>query len=321
MAHPFTLHVSMKPATENSLGSPAAENTWMTIVRLLRWDKPAGRLILMIPALWAVFLATLSLQLSGETTQRFPDLPLIGVIVLGTLATSAGGCVVNDLWDRNIDGQVERTKNRPLAAKALSVKVGLAVALVSFVCAWGLANYLTPLSFWLCVAAVPVIVLYPLAKRVFPVPQLVLSIAWGFAVLISWSAVTGSLTFATWLLWAATVLWTLGFDTVYAIPDREFDRQLGINSSALFFGSRAPQAVGLFFVGTVLMLVWLGTALPVGIFYWLSVIVASYLWFRQYVQLTRSHKSPQVFGNIFKQNVTIGFILLAGMALSVALAI
>lgn len=299
---PFHIQNLMKPA----INSPSAEPTWMIIVRLLRWDKPSGRLILMVPALWAAFLAARGL----------PDLPLIGVIVLGTLATSGGGCVVNDLWDRDIDNKVERTRNRPLAAKSLSVKVGIGVALVAFFCAWGLSFYLTPLSFWLCVAAVPVIVLYPLAKRVFPIPQLVLSIAWGFAVLISWSAVTGALELSTWLLWAATVLWTLGFDTVYAIPDRDFDRQLGINSSALFFGHRAPQAVGIFFAGTVLMLAVLGITMPLGFFYWLSLATATYLWYRQYRQLACSPKSPKVFGHIFRQNVTIGFILLAGMALS-----
>ena len=140
----------MKPATESlpdhPPSGPTTESTWMKIVRLLRWDKPAGRLILMIPALWAVFLATLSARMAGELTQRFPDLPLIGVIVLGTLATSAGGCVVNDLWDRNIDDKVERTRNRPLAAKALSVKVGIGVALIALFCAWGLSLYLTPCS-------------------------------------------------------------------------------------------------------------------------------------------------------------------------------
>ncbi len=292
----------MKPPLKSS---PAP--TWMTIVRLLRWDKPAGRLILMLPALWAAFLAARGL----------PALPLLGVIVLGTLATSAGGCVVNDLWDRNIDTQVERTRDRPIAAKALSIKVGIAVAVVALFCAWGLSLYLQPLSFWLCVAAVPVIVLYPLAKRVFPVPQLVLSIAWGFAVLICWSAVTGTLEFATWLLWAATVLWTLGFDTVYAIPDRDFDRKLGINSSALFFGRWAPQAVGLFFAGTVLMLAWLGVAMPLGISYWLSLLLSAIVWYRQFRQLVRRPRSPKVYGHIFRQNVTVGFVLLAGMALSV----
>ena len=303
----------MKPA----LDGPAAEPTWMTVIRLLRWDKPTGRLILMIPALWAFVLA-----LSGvPEAEWLKKLPLVGVIVLGTLATSAGGCVVNDLWDRDIDTQVERTRTRPLAAKALSLKVGIGVALVAFFCAWGLSFYLNPLSFWLCVAAVPVIVLYPLAKRVFPVPQLVLSIAWGFAVLISWSAVTSAIASSTWLLWGATVFWTLGFDTVYAIPDRAFDRKLGINSSALFFGRRAPQAVGVFFAGTTVMLAWLGIALPLGVFYWLSLAVAAYLWYRQYHQLSREPKSPKVFGHIFRQNVTIGFVLLAGMTLSGLLGI
>lgn len=215
-----------------STASEQTEPIWLTIVRLLRWNKPEGRLILMIPALWAVLLAA-----EGK-----PPLPLVGVIVLGSLATSAGGCVANDLWDRDIDPQVERTRDRPLASRALSVRVGFVVALVAFLCACGLALYLNPFTFWLCVAAVPVILLYPGAKRVFPVPQLVLAIAWGFAVLISWSAVscgtdpaaTACLGNDTWLLWGATVLWTLGFDTIYAMPDREDDRRIGINSSALF---------------------------------------------------------------------------------------
>ena len=220
----------------------------LTIIKLLRWDKPAGRLILMIPALWAVFLAA----------RGTPPLLLVGVIVLGSLATSAAGCVINDLWDRDIDPQVQRTSSRPLAARALSVQVGIIVALVAMSCAGILALYLNPLTFWLCAAAVPVIVLYPLAKRVFPIPQLVLSIAWGFAVLISWTAVTARLESATWFLWGATVLWTLGFDTVYAMSDREDDRRIGINSSALFFGDHAPIAVGIFFAGTAGLLVGLG---------------------------------------------------------------
>ncbi|MFN7656777.1 MAG: 4-hydroxybenzoate solanesyltransferase, partial [Dolichospermum sp.] len=109
--------------------------------------------------------------------------PLVGVIIIGRIATSAAGCVVNDLWDRDIDPQVERTRNRPLASRALSVQIGILVGIVALVCAAIIALYLNPLSFWLSVAAVPVIVLYPGAKRVFPIPQLVLSIAWGFAVL------------------------------------------------------------------------------------------------------------------------------------------
>ncbi|TVP63329.1 MAG: 4-hydroxybenzoate octaprenyltransferase [Nodularia sp. (in: Bacteria)] len=275
----------------------------LTIIRLLRWHKPEGRLILMIPALWAVFLAA-----SGK-----PPLPLVGVIVLGTLATSAAGCVVNDLWDRNIDPEVERTRDRPLASRALSIKVGIVVAIVSLVCAAALAFYLNPLSFWLSVAAVPIIVLYPGAKRVFPIPQLVLSIAWGFAVLISWSAVTQTLSQPTWLLWGATILWTLGFDTVYAMSDREDDRRIGVNSSALFFGNYAPLAIGIFFATTVILLAWLGILIQLNIAFWVSLAIATIGWGWQCLRLTKQDLPNPVYGEMFRQNVGIGFILLAGM--------
>ena len=282
------------------------EPTWQTIIRLLRWDKPAGRLILMIPALWSCFLAT----------RGTPPLPLVGVIVLGTFATSAAGCVVNDLWDRDIDPQVTRTRDRPLASRALSVKVGILVAFVALGCAGVLSLYLNPLAFWLCVAAIPVIVLYPLAKRVFPVPQLVLSIAWGFAVLISWSAAIAHLEFATWLLWGATVLWTLGFDTVYAMSDREDDRRLGINSSALFFGAYAADAVGIFTAGTALLLGWLGVVMQLNFAFWLALVLATFIWIWQYLQLRQDIPNP-MYGKFFRQNVGIGFILLIGMIVGI----
>ncbi|MBD2449623.1 4-hydroxybenzoate solanesyltransferase [Nostoc sp. FACHB-152] len=279
------------------------EPVWLVIMRLLRWHKPEGRLILMIPALWAVFLAA-----AGQ-----PPLPLVGVIVLGTLATSAAGCVVNDLWDKDIDPEVERTRDRPLASRALSIKVGIVVAIVALACAAILAFYLNPLSFWLSVAAVPVILLYPGAKRVFPVPQLVLSIAWGFAVLISWSAVTQNISQPTWLLWGATVLWTLGFDTVYAMSDKEDDRRIGINSSALFFGKYAPTAIGIFFAGTVLLLAWLGAAINLHLAFWISLALATIAWVWQYWRLIQPHLPNAAYAQMFRQNVWIGFILLAGM--------
>ncbi|MEG4289248.1 4-hydroxybenzoate solanesyltransferase [Microcoleus sp. C2C3] len=279
------------------------ESTLLTVVRLLRWDKPAGRLILMIPALWAVFLAA-----DGR-----PPGALVGVIVLGTLATSAAGCVINDLWDRDIDPEVERTRSRPLASRALTVQTGIGVALISLVCAAILALYLNPLSFWLCVAAVPVIICYPLAKRFFPVPQLVLSLAWGFAVLISWSAAVHELELATWLLWGAVVFWTMGFDTVYAMSDREDDLRLGVNSSAIFFGDNAANAVGFFFVGTVCLLAAMGVNLHLHIGFWMAISAAAILWFLQYSQLRKAELPKLVYGQIFRQNVWVGFVILAGM--------
>lgn len=286
--------------------SPAPENLGLTVVRLLRWHKPAGRLILLIPALWAIFVAG----------QGQPPLSLFFVILLGTLATSAAGCVANDLWDRNIDPQVERTRDRPLAARTLSLQVGIAVMVVAFICAFLLALYLyqthNSLTFWLSVAAVPFIGLYPGAKRVFPVPQLVLSLAWGFAVLISWTAVTGTIAAGTWWLWGAVVLWTLGFDTIYALSDREDDRKVGIHSSAIFFGDRAPEAIGAFFLGTVACLASLGLNQGFTGSYWVTLVLASGLWLWQYGQLRRP-LSRGTYGKLFSQNVLIGFVVLAGM--------
>jgi 4-hydroxybenzoate polyprenyltransferase len=279
------------------------EPLWLVIIRLLRWHKPEGRLILMIPALWAVFLAA-----AGK-----PPLPLVGVIILGTLATSAAGCVVNDLWDRDIDPQVERTRDRPLASRALSIKVGIAVGIVALACAAVLAFYLNPLSFWLSVAAVPVILLYPGAKRVFLVPQLVLSIAWGFAVLISWSAVTQNISAPTWLLWGATVLWTLGFDTIYAMSDRQDDQRIGVNSSALFFGKYAPTAIGIFFAGTIILLAGEGFLVNLNGFFWISLIIASGGWVWQFIRLRNPELPNPAYGEMFRQNVWIGFLILVGI--------
>ncbi len=295
------------------------ESTGRAIFRLLRWDKPEGRLILMIPALWAVLLAA----------KGHPPGLLVGVIILGSLVTSAAGCVANDLWDRNIDPQVERTKLRPLASRTLSVQVGVAVMLAAFACAAGLALFLNWTTFLLCVAAVPVIVLYPAMKRILPVPQLVLSIAWGFAVLISWSAVscttsspslppasvTPCLGPPTWLLWGATVLWTLGFDTVYAMSDRNDDRRLGIKSSALFFGRSVSHAVGAFYGATAVVLGGLGSTMQLGRGFWLSLVIATLGWLWQYRQLCQPHIPRGQYNQFFKQNVWFGLILLVGMGL------
>jgi 4-hydroxybenzoate polyprenyltransferase len=288
-----------------------SESTFAAIIRLLRWDKPEGRLILMLPALWAVFLAA----------RGNPPGLLVLIVVVGSVVTSAAGCVVNDLWDRNIDPKVERTKNRPLASRRLSVKVGVGVMLIGFLCAYGLTFFLNAQTFWLCVMAVPVIVLYPAMKRLFPIPQLVLAIAWGFAVLISWSMVSCGLSQAAtvclgqenWILWAATVFWTLGFDTVYAMSDRVDDRKLGINSSALFFGKKAPQAIGIFYFITSLLLAKLGQVMGLGWAFWGCWMLSSGLWAIQTMRLMEPKVPHWFYAESFRQNVAIGFILLAGM--------
>lgn len=282
------------------------ESTFQKIVRLLRWHKPAGRLILMLPALWATVAA-------AKTQQQLPPLDLVGVVILGSLATSAAGCVINDLWDRDIDPQVERTKNRPLAERSLSIQVGIAVLFVAGLCAFLLSTYLSPLSFGLCFAAVPVIAIYPACKRFFPVPQLVLSIAWGFAVLIPWSAVTGGLDRHAWELWAAVIAWTMGFDTIYAMSDRDDDRQVGVNSSALFFGKYVTFAISVFFAIAFGCLVWLGWEIQLGYVHYFACLTAGVIWIWQCNRLSQAEIPSDLYQQAFGQNVWIGFILLVGM--------
>jgi len=288
----------------SSLEKP--ESTFLKIVRLLRWHKPAGRLILMLPALWATVAA-------AKSQHQLPPIDLLGVVILGSLATSAAGCVINDLWDRDIDPQVERTKNRPLAERSLSIQVGIAVLLVAVICAFLLSTYLSPLSFGLCLAAVPVIAIYPACKRFFPVPQLVLSIAWGFAVLIPWSAVTGGLDRHAWQLWLAVIAWTMGFDTIYAMSDREDDRQVGINSSALFFGEYVTLAISIFLAIAFSCLVWFGWEIQLGYAHYLACLTAGVIWIWQCNRLLQAEIPTELYQKAFGQNVWIGFIILAGM--------
>lgn len=285
-----------------TLPEPAA------VMQLIRWDKPAGRVILMIPALWAAFLATNGGPIPWG---------IILVLVLGSLATSAAGCAANDLWDQKFDAQVERTRDRPLASGRLSRRNAIAVLVICALISIFLAFQLNWTSLQLCAAAGIVILFYPTAKRMFPVPQLVLAIAWGFAVLIGWSAVTGSLAFPTFLLWLATVFWTLGFDTVYAMADQEDDRRIGLQSSALFFAERSPDAVGLFFIGTAAMMLWLGLNLGLGWPFWLALILSILGWFKQHSNLDHSRMRPttRIYSDIFAQNVWFGLLLLAGIIL------
>ena len=210
-------------------------------LELLRWHKPSGRLILLIPAGWSLWL----------TPAVPPSTPLLLWLLVGALAVSGAGCIANDLWDRRIDPQVSRTASRPLAAGRIGVPAAVGLLLLCLLLALVVVLALPPPSRGLClalaVATLPPVLLYPAAKRWFGYPQAVLALCWGFAVLIPWAAVTGSLA-GGWplaLCWLATVVWTFGFDTVYAMADRTDDRRLGVRSSALSLGSAAVPAVGL----------------------------------------------------------------------------
>lgn len=279
---------------------------------LLRWDKPSGRLILLIPAGWSLWLLPSSP----------PPTPLLGWIVLGGLAVSGAGCVANDLWDRRIDPQVERTRQRPLASGRIGVLgagVLLALCLLAAlaVVLWGLPAESRSLCLALALATLPPVLLYPSAKRWFAYPQAVLALCWGFAVLIPWAAASGSLA-GGWPLactWLATLLWTFGFDTVYAMSDREDDRRVGVRSSALSLGERAPLVVGLCYGATALLLAAAAAQQGVSAPFWLLWLLASGGLIREALTLRRPDLPRSAYGLHFLHQVQLGALLLLALVI------
>lgn len=295
--------------------APGRAPAWL---ELLRWHKPSGRLILLIPAGWALWL--------GPSVP--PPALLVTWIVLGGLAVSGAGCVANDLWDRRIDPQVERTRHRPLAAGRLGVGTATVLLLLCLAVALVALLALPAASRLLCVglalATLPLVLLYPSAKRWFAYPQLVLALCWGFAVLIPWAAAQGSLQGSAggWpllLTWLAAVSWTFGFDTVYAMSDRDHDRRLGVRSSALSLGARAPLAValcyGLTCAALALAVLLQGRA---GLPFWLPWAAAALAMQQQAARLRRPDLPRSAYGRHFAVQVWLGGLLLLAVVLSTA---
>jgi len=291
--------------------------TARALLELLRWHKPSGRLILLIPAGWALWL----------TPQAPPSAPLVGWILLGGLAVSGAGCIANDLWDRRIDPLVERTRSRPLASGRVGVGTALALLLLCLLLALLVVLALPAggrgLALALALAALPPVLLYPSAKRWFALPQLVLALCWGFAVLIPWVAASGSLA-GGWpllLLWLATLSWTFGFDTVYAMSDRQDDARVGVRSSALTLGSAAPGWVlgcyGFTALALALAAALRGVATPV---FWLLWLIAAAGMLREALLLQRPDRPPSAFALHFSRQVQLGALLLLALILGAASA-
>lgn len=201
--------------------------------RLMRLDKPIGILLLLWPTLWALWIAS-----EGK-----PDGTIVLLFVTGTVLMRSAGCVMNDLADRNFDGSVERTRLRPLATGEVTAAESLALAIVLVLLAFLLVLFLNKLTIMLSFAALFLAATYPFTKRFLAVPQAYLGMAFGFGIPMAFAAITGSVTMIAWLLLAASVCWSLAYDTAYAMVDREDDLKIGIRSSAIFFGKHDIAAI------------------------------------------------------------------------------
>ena len=270
--------------------------------RLMRLDKPIGILLLLWPTLWALWLAS----------RGIPDWITLLIFVTGTVLMRSAGCVMNDIADRNYDGLVERTKNRPLATGEVSVKeaYGLVIflGLLAFALVWQLNKTTILLSF----VALFLAATYPFTKRFLAIPQAYLGVAFGFGIPMAFAAVNDYIPPLTWVLLAANVFWAMAYDTEYAMVDRDDDVKIGIKSSAIFFGKYDVVAVMTCYAMMLGLLAYVGKFMGYGKFYFIGLAVAFALVFWQYI-LIKSRDKSHCF-KAFLHNNWIGLVLFIGLA-------
>ncbi|MBI4400682.1 MAG: 4-hydroxybenzoate octaprenyltransferase [Nitrospirae bacterium] len=281
---------------------PSKSFSWATLASLIRLANQSGTLLLMLPTLWALVLAS----------QGHPSFGLLAIFAAGSFLMRSAGVVMNDLADRSIDRQVERTRLRPLASGALGVPEALATILVLIALAAWLLTFLNPLTIMLSPVAFLLAAVYPFSKRAIQLPQAVLGLAFGWGTVMAWAAVRNSLETPVWLLYAATMLWVVAYDTIYALQDREEDARVGVKSSAILFGARTWLAVGIALGGMLTLLGLTGWLFGLGpVFYGTLAAVGGFM--SQQVWKLKGSVSPALAFAMFKQHIWIGWAILAGI--------
>jgi 4-hydroxybenzoate polyprenyltransferase len=272
--------------------------------RLIRLDKPIGTLLLLWPTLWALWIAA-----DGK-----PPIGILVLFVLGTFLMRSAGCAMNDWADRNFDAHVARTRGRPLAAGEIAPGEALAVGAVLAALAFGVVLFLNPFAILLSFAALAIACLYPFTKRVFPLPQLCLGIAFGFGVPMAFAAVNEALPWQCWLLFAASILYGFAYDTEYAMVDRDDDLKIGIRTSAITLGQHDVAAVMASYAGMLALLAWLGAALSLGWPYYAGIAAAAAMLLYHF-RLIRARSREGCF-RAFRHSSWMGFAIFAGIVLS-----
>jgi len=271
--------------------------------KLIRIDRPIGILLLLWPSLWALWIA-------GE---GHPDWHLVVIFSLGVFLMRSAGCAINDYADRDIDGHVERTKQRPVAAGLIKPKEALWVFVVLCLTAFALVLFLDWKTVAMSFVAAFLAAAYPFMKRYTHLPQVVLGAAFGWAVPMAFMAQTGSIPPVAWLLFAATVIWAVIYDTQYAMVDREDDIKIGVKSTAILFGRFDLLIISL------LQAVMLGMLLVVGLWieakgaYILGLFVAMGLF--MYQQRIIRSRSPAACFAAFLNNNYFGMVIFIGLVL------
>ncbi len=276
-------------------------------IELMRLDRPIGTYLLLWPTLWALWLAA----------EGVPDISTLIIFVLGVILMRAAGCVINDYADRDFDGHVERTRERPLATGRISARQAL-IAFAMLVGLSGLLVLLTnALTIQLAFVGVGLAALYLFCKRFTFYPQVVLGAAFSWAIPMAFAAQAGTLPMPLWLLFIANLLWTVAYDTEYAMCDREDDLRIGIKSTAILFGDADRLITGLLQGLTLVCLLLVGARFDLGLYYYLGLLGMT-LGFAWQHWLMRERERLACL-QAFLSNHWAGMLVFIGLALDYAL--
>jgi len=282
--------------------------TVVDYARLARLDKPIGIFLVLWPTLWALWLAAKGL----------PSLDVLFIFIAGAVLMRSAGCVINDFADRKIDGSVARTKERPLVTGKISSKQALVFFAVLCLISLCLVLQTNSLTIYLSFGALALASVYPFMKRYTYLPQVVLGAAFAWSVPMAYAAQTNELPSIIWLIYTATVLWTVAYDTMYAMVDREDDIKIGVKSTAILFGQADRAIIAFLQVMVILILCMIGDQSKLGQFYFLSVVVAATLFVYQQ-HLIRLRYRDECF-QAFLNNNWVGLVIFVGLVLDFMVA-
>ncbi|QSI33948.1 4-hydroxybenzoate octaprenyltransferase [Variovorax sp. RKNM96] len=274
---------------------------------LIRWNRPAGWLLLLWPTLGALWFAA----------EGWPGWQLVVVFTLGTFLMRSAGCCVNDVADRDFDRHVKRTAQRPVTSGALSVKEALALGAVLALMAFGLVLTTNRVTVLWSFAALAITLIYPFAKRLVSIPQAVLGIAFSFGIPMAFAAVQSTVpVFAAWLL-AGNLFWVLAYDTEYAMVDRDDDLKIGMKTSAITFGRFDVAAVMLSYAIFLAIWAWAGASRSLGALFFAGIAIAAGQAFWHW-RLIRERTRDGCF-KAFRLNHWLGFTVFAGVVAGYAI--
>jgi len=269
-------------------------------LQLMRLDRPVGTLLLLWPTLAALWIA-------AEGT---PPWPVVAAFVAGTFLMRAAGCVVNDMADKDLDPHVTRTADRPLATGRVSRTEAGGLFVVLALLGLAVVMTLNTLTRLLAVAGLLVAVAYPFMKRYTHLPQVVLGVAFSWGIPMAFAAVTGDVPTPGWLLFLASLLWIVAYDTEYAMVDRRDDLRAGIKSIAILFGQADRAMIGALQAATLAMLILVGANAGLGVAWFAALAIAAAL-FGYQQHLIREREESRCFA-AFRNNTWVGFALFAG---------